>query len=139
MIVDATNMIAGRLGAYIAKQLLLGEKIEIVNSEKAVISGNKYDIFETYAHKTERGTHTKGPFAPKQPHLILKRIIRGMLPHSQQKGRNAFRNLICHIGVPKALEGQQAEKLEKFNKSTLRQARTVTLKQVSEYMGIKVQ
>ena len=41
MIIDATNMIAGRIATHIAKKALLGEDIVILNSEKAVLTGNK--------------------------------------------------------------------------------------------------
>jgi len=40
MIVDASNMILGRMVSYVAKKALLGEKVDIVNCEKAVITGN---------------------------------------------------------------------------------------------------
>lgn len=137
MIIDATDMIAGRLSAYVAKQLLLGEKVDIVNAEKAVVSGRKQNVLEKYEHKVARGTPVKGPFAPRMPHMILKRMIRGMLPHQQYKGRVVFKNIKCHIGVPKQFQGQKTEDLKQFHRSKLTQARTVTLKQISEFMGKK--
>ena len=48
MILDATNLILGRMATAVAKKALLGEKIDIVNCENAVISGNKYQILERY-------------------------------------------------------------------------------------------
>ncbi|MFH0752655.1 MAG: 50S ribosomal protein L13 [archaeon] len=137
MIIDAKNLIAGRLAAYVAKQALLGEKVEIVNAEKAVVSGIKEDIFSRFSHRIARGTPGKGPFSPKMPHMILKRMIRGMLPHKQDKGRKAYKNIKCHIGTPKEFEGQKTEELKQFHKSKLLNARTVTLKQISEYLGKK--
>ncbi len=38
MIIDANNMILGRLASFAAKKALLGEKIDVINCEKAVIS-----------------------------------------------------------------------------------------------------
>lgn len=137
MIIDAKNMIAGRLSAYVAKQLLLGEKVDVVNAEKAVVSGRRQDILETYTHKVERGTPIKGPFAPRMPHMILKRMIRGMLPHKQYKGRKAYANIKCHIGIPKQFEGQKIEERKELHKSRLTQARTVTLEQISQHMRQK--
>ena len=39
IIVDATNQILGRLSSIVAKKLLEGYKVIIVNAEKAVVSG----------------------------------------------------------------------------------------------------
>jgi len=134
MIVDAKDLIAGRMGAFVAKQLLLGEKVDIVNAEKAIISGRKNVVFAKYEHKVERGTPRKGPFWPRMPHMMLKRIIRGMLPFHQYKGRSVYKNLKCYIGVPKQLEGQKFEELKQYHKSRLTQARYVTMQQISEFM-----
>ena len=44
MIIDANNLILGRMATFIAKQALLGEDIKIVNCEKAVITGDRKEI-----------------------------------------------------------------------------------------------
>ena len=43
-IIDASNLLLGRLASIIAKRLLSGEEIIVVNAEKAVISGNRENI-----------------------------------------------------------------------------------------------
>lgn len=40
-IINADGLILGRMASIIAKRLLKGEKIAVVNAEKAVISGKK--------------------------------------------------------------------------------------------------
>ena len=45
IVIDATNATMGRLASYVAKQALLGKQIAIVNSEKAIITGNKLNTF----------------------------------------------------------------------------------------------
>ena len=40
-IIDAEGLIVGRMATYVAKRLLKGEIITIVNAEKAVFSGRK--------------------------------------------------------------------------------------------------
>ena len=47
-VIDAENAILGRLASYVAKQVLKGEEIVIVNSEKAIITGNKKNIQKNY-------------------------------------------------------------------------------------------
>ncbi|RLI06236.1 50S ribosomal protein L13, partial [Candidatus Bathyarchaeota archaeon] len=38
-VIDASGLILGRMASIVAKRLLEGEQIEIVNAEKAVVSG----------------------------------------------------------------------------------------------------
>ncbi len=137
MIIDATDMIAGRLAAHVAKQLMLGEKIDIINAEKAVISGSKALLLADYSHRRGRGNPNKGPFQPRIPHLILKRIVRGMLPIKKEKGQNAFKLLKCHIGVPAELEGQKIEILKQFHKSKLLKAKTTSIEELAKLIGRK--
>ena len=47
-VIDATDLILGRLSSIIAKKALLGEKIDIINSENAVITGKKEFILRNY-------------------------------------------------------------------------------------------
>lgn len=110
MIVDANGAIVGRLATLVAKELLKGENIVVINSEKAVISGNPDAVFKRFFTKTKRGDPHKGPFYPKYPDRILKRIVRGMLPYKKDKGRKAFRRLRVFIGNPDNLKGERISK-----------------------------
>ena len=44
-VIDASECIMGRLASAVAKSLLNGEEIHIVNAENAVISGSKDMVF----------------------------------------------------------------------------------------------
>jgi len=44
MIIDATNLIIGRVASLAAKKVLLGEDIVILNCEKAMMTGNRKEI-----------------------------------------------------------------------------------------------
>ena len=96
MIIDANNLILGRLGAYVAKKALLGEKIDIVNCESCVVTGKRDKIFWDYRNKLKRGIPSKGPFTYRMPHRFVKRAIRGMLPYKKERGRIAFKNIKCY-------------------------------------------
>ncbi|MBI5148310.1 50S ribosomal protein L13 [Candidatus Pacearchaeota archaeon] len=101
IVIDATNATLGRLASFAAKQALLGHKIVIVNSERAIISGSKKDILEKYKRKIKRGIGSlKGPYFPKQPEDILKRTIRGMLKYKRALGNEAFNRVICYKHIP---------------------------------------
>jgi len=132
-IIDATDAPIGRLATRVAKRLLAGEEIQIINAEKAVITGRKEEIRERYLKRRKiGGTKRKGPYFPRMPHMILKRTIRGMLPYQQPKGRKAYKRLRVYIGVPDEFKDEEIEKI-KFKKS----ANYITLKELSEYMGVK--
>ena len=69
-IIDADGLILGRLASNVAKKLLLGEYINIVNAEKTIISGRKREIIERYKKWLQIRTATapwRGPFHPRLP------------------------------------------------------------------------
>ena len=76
MILNAENQIMGRLATYAAKKALLGETVNIINCEKAVITGNKKQIIDRYKKRRARGIPRKGPFFPRTPERIMKRTIQ---------------------------------------------------------------
>ena len=117
MIIDANNLILGRLGTYVAKKALLGEKIDIVNCEKVVVSGDRDKIFKTYDNSLKRGTPSKGPFTRKMPDRFVKRSIRGMMTYKKEKGRIAYKNIKCYIDVTENFKDQKFKifrNIEKF-------------------------
>jgi len=133
---DAENQILGRFSSVIAKRLLGGEKIIVVNSEKAVISGNPRVAIEKYLHRQERGDPIHGPFFPKMPDQILRRTIRGMLPWDRTTGRNAYRNLKVYIGIPDELKDKKFEKIKAADADRLT-IHFITLEELSLAMGAK--
>jgi len=131
-IIDADGATLGRLSTSIAKRLLNGEEIVVVNSEKAIVSGKKASIKEAYTHKRELGTYRKGPFYPRMPDKIVKRTIRGMIPYQTPKGRLAFKRLKCYIGVPKEFEGKKFEVIETAKKQLVDY---MTVDEISRSLG----
>ena len=135
MIVNADNLILGRLASFVAKQALLGEKIDIINIEKAVVSGKRLFVLAHYRQKRERGYVTKGPFFPREPERLVRRTIRGMLPYKQEKGRKAFARIKCYQGVPKALAGQPAETVKGADASRLTSVSYITVHHLTRHLG----
>ena len=109
MIINAENLILGRLGAFVAKKSLLGEEIRIVNCKDAVIIGKEEAILERYKQRQRRTTPRKGPFIPKTPERFVKRAIRGMLPYKKARGRAAFKRILCYSSTPESLNVLQTE------------------------------
>ena len=50
-IIDASECIMGRLASSVAKTLLKGEEVHIVNAENAVISGSQDIVYGEYLSK----------------------------------------------------------------------------------------
>jgi len=93
IIIDAENAVIGRLASYAVKQSLRGKHVAIVNAEKAIITGDPKVTENKILERLQRGSPQHGPFYPKSPDMILRRMIRGMLPYKQPKGRSAFKKL----------------------------------------------
>lgn len=109
-IIDAEGAVLGRLASVIAKRLLLGEEIIVINAEKAIITGSKERVLERFKEKRERGDPIKGPFYPIRPDKVFKRVVRGMLPRKKTKGREALKRLKVYINNPENLEGERMGK-----------------------------
>lgn len=134
MIIDATNTILGRLASTTAKKILSGEDVIIINAEKSVITGKKKMVFERFKHKRERGDPKNGPFYPRYPDMILRRVIRGMLPYKKAKGRAALKRLRVYNGNP-----ENFKKIQKIIKSSEElECKYMTLEELSRRMGAKV-
>ncbi|MEE8181369.1 MAG: 50S ribosomal protein L13 [Nitrosopumilaceae archaeon] len=107
IVVDGTNLIAGRLCSNVAKLLLQGNHVSVVNCEKIMISGKRLSIVGEYKDflKIASILHPKhGPFHPRRPDTILSRMVRGMLPRKKPSGQAALKRLRAHIGVPNQLK-----------------------------------
>jgi len=140
IIVDATNQILGRLSSIVAKKLLEGYKVIIVNAEKAVVSGEPKRVIMGYKLlervRTLRNPYKGGIRRPKAPDRILKRTIRGMLPIKKPKGRNAYKRLRVYIGVPEDLIKKEKEfiRFREADASRL-QNKFITLLELSKHLG----
>ena len=107
IVVDGTELVAGRLASIAAKRLLKGDRISIVNCENIMLSGNRSNIIKEYRDFLEISSiiHPKhGPFHPRRPDTMITRMVRGMLPRKKPSGRAAHKRLRAYIGVPKQLK-----------------------------------
>ncbi|MBI2145397.1 50S ribosomal protein L13 [Candidatus Woesearchaeota archaeon] len=137
MIIDATNLVLGRLAAKAAKQALQGEPIVVVNCEKAVITGKKESIFESYLKKFEIGQVNQGPYWPRRPDMLLRRTIRGMLPRKKPKGRTAFERIKCHIGMPQGVKAEEAKTIPEASIERIKKASHITVGELCKKIGYK--
>ena len=98
--VNAEGLIVGRMCSKVAKRLLNGEEVIILNAEKAVFSGKKKSkVLEAHIF-LEVGAPERGPFHYRRPDRFLKKTVRGMVPYRLPKGKNAYKRLKVFMGVP---------------------------------------
>ena len=136
LVVDARDCILGRVASQVAERALDGERIAVVNAERAVVTGREEDVTETFRARREQGSD-RGPMYPKRPDRILKRSVRGMLPYKRPRGREAFENVRVYLGDP--YEGEQeGELLEDASLDRLSTIKFVSLGELSERLGAKV-
>lgn len=107
-VIDATNLVLGRMGSCVAKRLLQGESVVIVNAEKAIISGRRKSRVRKTKESLKVGHPWKGPFHPRMPDRFVRRTIRGMLPWKKPKGKQAYKRLRVFLGVPEEFKGEKA-------------------------------
>ena len=135
MIIDAKDLIVGRLGSVAAKRAMVGEDVVIINAEKAVISGGRQFTLKRFHHmRFERTTPRKGPFISRLPHLMLRRLIRGMVPYDRAKGRLAYARIRCYAGVPKNLEGK-ADTIPGADYHKMPNRKFVTMEEICKHLG----
>ncbi len=135
-IINADGLILGRMSSAIAKELLNGEEIIVINAEKAIVTGRRKMILAEYKKMRELTHPRKGPIFPRMPDKILKRTIRGMIPYQTPRGRKAFKNLKVYIGIPKEYENQKVESIEIAAGAAASQY--LPLIEVSRFLGAKI-
>lgn len=107
IIVDGNGLIFGRIATLIAKKALEGEEVYVINAENLVITGDekvflaKFRARRTAQHK---GTPEFSPHFSKVPHLLVKRMLRGMLPKKSARGTTALKKIMVYSGNPKGLK-----------------------------------
>ena len=124
-IVDAEGAVLGRLASTIASRLRgkhnplftphvdTGDWIVVVNAEKIVLTGRKWDQKNYYRHSGYTGglkTITAKKLLEKRPEDLIRNAVKGMLPKNRL-GRQLFKKLKVYSGENHPHEAQQPEVL----------------------------
>ena len=117
IVIDATDHIAGRLSSHVAKLLLKGNRVSLVNCEKIMLSGTRANIIKEYREFLEINSIINpkhGPVHYRRPDTIIRKMIRGMLPYEKKpSGIEAHKRLRTYIGSPKELKSLEKIQFEK--------------------------
>ena len=131
VVVDARDCIMGRVASQVAERAIDGERVAVVNAERAVVTGSEDDVVGTFQERRRVGSD-RGPAYPKRPDGIFKRSIRGMVPYKRDKGREALENVRVYVGNPYDDDG---EVLDGTSLDRLSNIKFVSLAEVSEALG----
>ena len=136
-IVDASNLILGRMASYVAKQALEGKRVIVLNAERAIISGTKERVVARAKQKLKTrtlGNLEKSPTHPRRPDTYVRRVIRGMLPWKKSGGKEAFRRVMVYVGTPSEYQDKPFAKIAGADASKLK-VPYVSVAQLSQEIG----
>lgn len=140
-IVDATDMIVGRICSQIAKLAILGEHVVITNTKNAIISGRRNQILEKYVHLRHirnLSNPRRGPFHNSRPDTFIRQKIKFMLPKNQ-RGEEALKRIHVYINdIPKTKKNKYHNNEPiTFQKSSVEDLRRkyITVGDICDHMG----
>ena len=125
-LVDASDKVVGRMATQIAMRLRgkhkpiftphadTGDFVVVVNADKVVFSGKKWDEKKYYRHTGYMGglkEITAKKLLEKKPEEILRLAVKRMLPKNSL-GRRQLKKLKIYAGPEHKHEAQQPEKWE---------------------------
>jgi large subunit ribosomal protein L13 len=125
-VIDAAGMVLGRLATQVASRLRgkhnplftphvdTGDRIIVVNAEKIILTGRKWDQKEYYRHSGYMGglkTITAKKLLEKKPEDLVRFAVKGMLPKNRL-GRKIFKKLKVYAGDKHPHEAQQPGELQ---------------------------
>jgi large subunit ribosomal protein L13 len=125
-LVDAEGVVLGRLASTVASRLRgkhrpiytphvdTGDWVVVVNAEKIVLTGRKWDLKTYYRHSGYIGglkSITARKLLQKRPEDLIRHAVKGMLPKNSL-GRKLFKKLKVYTGQKHPHEAQQPEALQ---------------------------
>ena len=124
-VIDANNLVLGRLATEIARRLKgkhkaeytphvdTGDYIIVTNAEKVTVTGRKFKNKMYYSHSGYPGGIKAMSFEALQqrhPVRIIERAVKGMLPKNPL-GREMYRKLKIYVGAEHPHAAQEPKQL----------------------------
>ncbi len=117
IVIDATDHIAGRLASNVAKLLIKGNRVSVVNCEKIMMSGTRSNQIKEYREFLEINSiinYKHGPVHYRRPDTVMAKMIRQMLPFDRKpSGKESYQRLRTYIGSPKEIKSLEKIQFEK--------------------------
>jgi len=120
-VIDATDVVLGRLASHVATLLRgkhkpifanhvdTGDFVIVVNADKIALSGNKLEQKKAYRHSGYPGglrSVTYGELMEKRPEKAVEKAVKGMLPKNSL-GRKMIKKLKVYAGPDHPHQAQQ--------------------------------
>ena len=134
--IDGENMIYGRLSTFVAKSLLNGEDVVIINAHKVVVTGSRDFVLKKFRERRDIGSVRKGPYYPRTPSQILRRSIGDMIPKKKTTGKEALERCKVFTKRPSSLKDVKFESIKEAMNT--KATGVVTLEEISRFMGYRV-
>ena len=127
IVVDATDLVVGRLATFVAKRLRGkhkptytphvddGDFVVVINAEKVVFTGQKREDKVYYRHTGYPGgikeTTPKRILEGRFPERVVEKAVERMIPRGPL-GRRQLKNLRVYAGAEHPHEAQQPETVD---------------------------
>ena len=126
VLVDATDMVLGRLASKVAKILRgkykpsytphvdCGDNVIIINAEKVRLTGNKLNdkIYLSYSgYPGGQRVQTPSELLAKYPERLIEKAVKGMLPKNRL-GSKIYGNLKVYVGSEHKQEDQNPKLID---------------------------
>ncbi|MFG1698070.1 50S ribosomal protein L13 [Nonomuraea sp. NPDC049309] len=120
-VIDATDVVLGRLASHVATLLRgkhkpiyaphvdTGDFVIVINADKVALSGNKLEQKKAYRHSGYPGglrSVTYGELMEKRPEKAVEKAVKGMLPKNSL-GRKMAKKLKVYAGPEHPHKAQQ--------------------------------
>lgn len=125
VVIDADGAVVGRLAAFIAMRLRgkhradftpnvdTGDHVVVINADKVVFTGRKYEDKRYYRHTGHPGgikeTSPRRILEGRFPERVLESAVKRMLPKESPLARKQFSKLRVYAGAEHPHEAQQPE------------------------------
>lgn len=126
VVVDATDMVLGRLASAVAKILRgkhkpnftphadCGDNVIVINAEKVRLTGNKMSDKVYVSHSGYPGgqrLQSPAELMAKYPERVVEKAVKGMLPKNRL-GRAVYGNMKVYVGPEHKQEAQNPKAID---------------------------
>ena len=127
ILIDAENLVVGRLATFVAKRLRGkhkptytphvddGDFVVVINADKVIFTGNKREDKRYYRHTGYPGgikeTTPRRILEGRFPERVVEKAVERMIPRGPL-GRRQLKNLRVYAGAEHPHEAQQPETID---------------------------
>ena len=136
IIVDVKDMVAGRVASKIAKMIINGENVTVVNAQDVVVVGTPAGIMEKYERRVNAAVKSNPHYGPKYariPDRMFRRMVRNMLPTQKSVKERIIKRLMVYNAVPVELAKEKALVFDEYACNHRHHA--MTFKEIATHLG----